>query len=152
MPKAAHRNNFYRETRMATAHVTYLGGLHTECKHLQSGASISTDAPVDNHGRGEAFSPTDLLSTSLAACAMTIMGIYGEEHKVDVTGMTAEVAKTMSTESPRRVAAVDVTITMPDRKYSDKEKRSLERAALTCPVHHSLHPDVKQTITLIWAK
>jgi uncharacterized OsmC-like protein len=137
---------------MATSQVTYLGGLHTECRHLQSGAVISTDAPVDNHGKGEAFSATDLFATSLAACAMTIMGIYGEEHKVDVTGMTAEVTKTMSTEGPRRVAAVDVNITMPDREYSDKEKLSIERAALTCPVHKSLHPDIRQSINLIWAK
>jgi uncharacterized OsmC-like protein len=137
---------------MAISQVTYSGGLHTECRHLQSGASISTDAPADNRGKGEAFSPTDLFATSLAACAMTIMGIYGEEHKVDVTGMTAEVAKTMSTEGPRRIAAVEVNITMPDREYSDKEKHSLERAALTCPVHKSLHPDIRQSINLIWAK
>ncbi|MDR1947245.1 MAG: OsmC family protein [Desulfovibrio sp.] len=136
---------------MATSKVTYLGGLHTECTHLQSGAIISTDAPVDNHGRGEAFSPTDLFATTLAACAMTIIGIYGEEHNVDVVGMTAEVTKTMA-EGPRRVAAVEVNITMPDKEYTDKQKVSLKRAALTCPVHKSLHPDVRQSINLIWAK
>ncbi|MDR3361820.1 MAG: OsmC family protein [Desulfovibrio sp.] len=136
----------------ATSTVRYLGGLRTECAHLRSGAVIRTDAPVDNHGKGEAFSPTDLFATSLAACAMTIMGIYGEGHDIDVTGMTAEVQKTMSQEPPRRVASIDVTVTMPDREYSDRARRSLEQAALTCPVHKSLHPDIKQNIILKWAK
>lgn len=132
-----------------TAVVKYLGNLRTECEHLQSGTKIVTDAPTDNRGKGEAFSPTDLWTTALAACASTIMGIYAQDHDIDLTGMEVDVTKTMSA-NPRRVAAIDVVFHMPDRPFSDKEKKVLERAALTCPVHMSIHPEVKQTIEFRW--
>ena len=111
-------------------------------------------APVSythlNNGKGEAFSPTDLCVTALASCAMTIIGIYGKMHNVDVVGTEIEVAKTMSA-NPRRIGKIEVTFIMPDREYTDKQKTMIERAAHTCPVHLSLHPDVEQVFTFKWA-
>lgn len=134
---------------MATTRVKYLGDLRTECTHLDSGAVIYTDAPKDNEGKGEAFSPTDLAATSLAACAATIIGLFGKNHNVDVTGTEVEVTKTMSA-NPRRIAKIELTFKMPKRDYSDKDKTMIERAAHTCPVHHSLHPETEQVFTFIW--
>lgn len=136
---------------MATVTAKYLGDLRTECVHVASGTTLITDAPVDNQGKGEAFSPTDLCATALASCAMTIIGIYGRAHDVDVTGTTIEVTKTMSA-NPRRIGKIEVIFTMPDRDYTDKQKLMIERAALTCPVHLSLHPDVEQVFTFKWAR
>ncbi len=134
---------------MATATVRYLGNLRTECEHLASGTKIITDAPVDNKGKGEAFSPTDLCATALAACAMTIIGIYAQEHDVDVTGATVDVTKTMAA-NPRRIASIDVVFNMPKKPYTDKQKTMMERAALTCPVHHSLGENVQQKFVFNW--
>ncbi len=136
---------------MATVTAKYLGDLRTECVHVASGTRLVTDAPVDNQGKGEAFSPTDLCATALAACAMTIIGIYGKSHDVDVTGTTIEVTKTMNA-NPRRIGKLEVVFTMPDREYTDKQKLLIERAAHTCPVHLSLHPDVEQVFTFKWAR
>ena len=136
---------------MATVTAKYLGDLRTECVHVASGTTLVTDAPVDNQGKGEAFSPTDLCATALASCAMTIIGIYGRSHDVDVTGTTIEVTKTMSA-NPRRIGKIEMIFTMPDRDYPDKQKLMIERAALTCPVHLSLHPDVEQVFTFKWAR
>ena len=136
---------------MATVTAKYLGDLRTECVHVASGTTLITDAPVDNQGKGEAFSPTDLCATALASCAMTIIGIYGRTHDVDVTGTTIEVTKTMSS-NPRRIGKIEMIFTMPDRDYTDKQKLMIERAALTCPVHLSLHPDVEQVFTFKWAR
>lgn len=136
---------------MATVKAKYLGNLRVECTHLQSGTKIITDAPVDNHGKGEAFSPTDLCSTSVAACAMTIMGIYAQEKGLDITGTEIEITKTMSA-NPRRIASIDVIFHMPAREFSDKDKAVLERVAHTCPVHLSLHPEVKQNFVFDWQK
>lgn len=136
---------------MATVTAKYLGDLRTECVHVASGTRLVTDAPVDNQGKGEAFSPTDLCATALAACAMTIIGIYGRSHDVDVTGTTIEVTKTMNA-NPRRIGKIEVVFTMPDREYTDKQKLLIERAAHTCPVHLSLHPDVEQVFTFKWAR
>lgn len=136
---------------MSTVSGKYLGGLRVECLHEQSGDRIVTDAPTDNNGKGEAFSPTDLCAAALAACAMTIMGMYAERHGCDITGAGFSVRKIMSSESPRRISALEVIFSMPDRDYTEKQKKGLERAALTCPVHHSLHPDVEQKITFQWA-
>ncbi len=136
---------------MATVTGKYLGGLRVEAKHEQSGATLITDAPVDNNGQGRSFSPTDLCSMSLGACALTIMGIYAQAHGLDIEGTTFEVTKTMSA-SPRRIARIELTFSFPDKGYSDKDKISLERAAKTCPVHHSLHPEVEQVITFKWTK
>ena len=135
---------------MATSKVTYLGGLRTHSIHLQSGTEIITDAPVDNQGKGEAFSPTDLLATSLANCMLTIMGIAARTHEIDMDGTTAEVTKVMAAE-PRRVAEIHVNFSFPKKEeYSDKQKKILEHAALTCPVHYSLHPDIKRPVDFGW--
>jgi len=133
---------------MATIKTTYLGGLRTEATHLQSGTSIITDAPVDNRGKGEAFSPTDLLAEALAGCILTTMGIAADVHGFNIDNTTAEVTKIMAP-NPRRVAEVVVDLKFP-QVYSDKEMKVLELAATTCPVHISLHPDVKKTINFGW--
>ena len=135
---------------MATISEKYLGDLRVECVHNASGTVIITDAPVDNQGKGEAFSPTDLCATALASCATTIMGIYARSHDIDITGMTVAVVKTMSA-SPRRIGKLEVTFNMPEREYSDREKKALINAAHTCPVHLSLHPDIEQIFTFNWA-
>ena len=136
---------------MPTITGTYLGGLRVESTHVASGARLITDAPVDNTGKGEGFSPTDLCATALATCAMTIIGIYGKLHGVDVEGTRIEVTKTMSAD-PRRIGRLEVVFDMPDRPYTDKQKTMIERAAHTCPVHLSLHPDVEQTFTFRWKR
>ncbi len=134
---------------MTTAKATYLGDLRIECEHLQSGVKIVTDAPVDNRGRGEAFSPTDLCATSLAACMMTIMGIYAGERGIDIRGAEIEITKKMET-APRRIAGVDIIFNMPARKYSDKDKKAMEAAARTCPVYYSLNEGVVKNVKFIW--
>lgn len=131
---------------MATSKVTYTGNLRTTSIHLKSGNEIITDAPLDNKGKGEAFSPTDLLATSLANCMLTIVGITAQEHGFNIDGATANVTKIMA-EDPRRVSEISVDITFPRNDYSDKTKKIIERAANTCPVHNSLHPDIKKAIT-----
>lgn len=134
---------------MATISSTYLGNLRVESVHNQSGARIVTDAPSDNHGKGEAFSPTDLCAAALGACAMTIIGLYARAHDVDVTGARMEISKSMSA-NPRRIGRLEVIFDMPDRPYTEKQKAGIERAARTCPVHLSLHPDVEQVFTFHW--
>lgn len=136
---------------MTTVKAKYLGNLRVECEHLQSGTKIITDAPIDNHGKGEAFSPTDLCATSLAACMMTIMGLYAQTAGIDVEGTEIEISKTMAAE-PRRIGRIDVIFNMPDREYSDKDKKSLERAAHTCPVHFTLGDNVVKNIVFNWKK
>ena len=130
---------------MSTATARYAGHLRTEATHVASSNVIQTDAPVDNHGRGEAFSPTDLVSTALGSCMMTVMGIVAERHQWDLVGSTFAVQKHMSTEAPRRIAQIDVTFTLP-AALAPTERALLERAAHTCPVGLSLHPDVRQNI------
>ena len=130
---------------MKTSKVVYKGDIRTECTHLLSGQTIITDAPLDNHGKGEAFSPTDLLATSLGACMLSIMGIVSERHNISVVGATAEITKIMES-NPRRVGEIIVEITMPKNNYSDKEKDLLEHAAHTCPVAKSLSSELKQTV------
>jgi putative redox protein len=132
-----------------TSKVTYLGSLRTEAVHNKSGEKIITDAPVDNKGKGEAFSPTDLMSTSLANCAMTIMGIAAQAHDIDIDGASASVTKHMGVD-PRRVTQIDVVFDMPDRAYTSKERKILEHAAKTCPVSFSLHPDILQNVSFDW--
>ena len=134
---------------MTTVSAKYLGDLRVECVHNQSGTKIITDAPTDNQGKGEAFSPTDLCATALGACAMTIIGVYGKNHGVDVTGTEMEITKTMSAD-PRRVGKIEVVFKMPPRAYSAREKASIERCTTSCPVHLTLHPDVEQVFTFIW--
>lgn len=134
---------------MSTISATYLGNLRVESVHNQSGAKIVTDAPSDNHGQGQAFSPTDLCAAALGACAMTIIGLYAQNHGLDVTGAKMEITKTMSA-NPRRIGRLEVIFHMPDRPYTEKQKASIERAAHTCPVHLSLHPDMEQVFTFHW--
>lgn len=130
-----------------TAKVTYLGSLRTEAEHLQSGTKIITDAPVDNHGKGESFSPTDTVATALATCMLTIMGIKAEAMGISLEGTTAEVTKTMAAQ-PRRISKIEVTLSLP-KKYEDKEMKILENAAKTCPVFYSLHPDIEKDIRFV---
>ncbi|WP_026905142.1 OsmC family protein [Pedobacter glucosidilyticus] len=135
---------------MATSKIIYNGSLRTTSTHVQSGKEIITDAPIDNKGKGEAFSPTDLLATSFGNCMMTIMGIAASTHGIDLTGLSAEVTKVMAAE-PRRVSEIHVNFDFPlKNQYSDKDKKILEHAALTCPVHYSLHPDIKREVKFNW--
>ena len=132
---------------METARITYLGGLRTSATHVRSGNKIITDAPVDNKGKGEAFSPTDLLATSLGTCMMTIIGIAAQTHNFNVDGTELKITKIMA-ENPRRVDEVVVEFDFPGRVYSEKEKAIIWRSATTCPVYLSLHPDLKKTIRM----
>jgi putative redox protein len=130
---------------MKTSKITYLGNLRTEAVHLKSGKKVITDAPPDNNGKGEAFSPTDLLSTSLGCCMLTLMGIMAERHAINIEGTTIDITKIMES-NPRRVGEIVVEFTMPKNNYSDKEKDLLEHAARTCPVAKSLSAELKQTV------
>ena len=128
-----------------TSKVIYTGSLRTEAEHLKSGAKIITDAPTDNHGKGEAFSPTDSVATGLASCMLTVMGIKAEELEVNLKGTTAEVTKTMAA-NPRRISKVEIMINFP-ATYSEKTRKILENTARTCPVMQSLHPDMEKLIS-----
>lgn len=128
-----------------TSTITYLGQLRTEATHIQSGEKILTDPPVDNKGKGEAFSPTDLLATALGSCMLTIMGIAAAERNMNIEGTTCSTMKIMAAE-PRRVSEIQAEINIP-YALTDKEKAILEHAAKTCPVFYSLHPDIKKVIT-----
>ena len=132
-----------------TSTVTYLGELRTEATHLLSGIKIITDPPPDNQGKGEAFSPTDLCATSLAACAMTIMGISARNHAFDLTGAYAEVTKIMAAD-PRRISRIVVRFVMPQNDYTDTQKQILEKAARTCPVSFSLAEAIEQDFEFVW--
>ena len=129
---------------------TYLGELRVEATHEPTGAVIISDAPLDNGGKGRGFSPTDMATASLGMCAMTIMGLYAQNHNLDITGATMKINKTMSATPPRRISKIEIDFTMPDGNFSDKDKKAFERAVKTCPVHQSLHPDVEQVFTFNW--
>lgn len=132
-----------------TVEVLYEGSLHTEATHIQSGTKISTDAPKDNHGKGESFSPTDMVASALASCMLTVMGIKASSMGIDLKGTKAEVTKIMNTE-PRRIGEIKVIIFFPPLNLEDKQKTILERVAFTCPVGATLSPEVKQTIEFNW--
>jgi putative redox protein len=132
---------------METVKTVYLGELRTKSVHLQSGNEIITDAPKDNQGKGEAFSPTDLLATSLGCCMISIIGIAARTHSFDITGTEIKTTKIMAAD-PRRVAEIVVELFFPHNNYGEKEKKIIEYAVKTCPVALSLHPDVKQTIRI----
>ncbi len=134
---------------MTTISSRYAGNLRTEATHLASGNTIITDAPVDNNGRGEAFSPTDLVGAALGSCMKTIMGIVAERNQIDLEGMNLQITKIMAAQ-PRRIAEIILTFTMPSKPYSEKERALLENAARTCPVALSLHPDVVQTVEFVY--
>ena len=133
---------------MATSNITYVGDLRTVCIHLQSGTQILTDAPTDNHGKGEAFSPTDLVATALGSCMVSIMGIKSKDLNVDLKDSTVSITKTMQSE-PRKIAKIEVILDM-SIEASEKNKAILERAAMTCPVLLSLHPDIEKDVVFNW--
>ena len=132
-----------------TTKIIYNGQLRTSATHIRSGNSIINDAPVDNHGKGEAFSPTDMVATALGTCILTIMGIAAQKNDIDMEGAQAEVTKVMASD-PRRIAKIGAIIKMPQRNYSDQEKLVLEQTLDNCPVCQSLHPDMQQDIQIIW--
>ncbi|ABQ05407.1 MULTISPECIES: OsmC family protein [Flavobacterium] len=131
-----------------TSKVTYLGDLRTKSIHIQSGSEIISDAPLDNNGKGEAFSPTDTVANALASCMMTIMGIKARDLEVDFTGSTAEVTKIMNAE-PRRIGAIEIVFQMKSNA-DEKSKTILERAAMTCPVFLSLSSEIEKNVTFNW--
>ncbi|MCG2459705.1 OsmC family protein [Flavobacteriaceae bacterium F89] len=133
-----------------TSKVTYNGGLRTTCVHLRSGNQFITDAPIDNNGKGEAFSPTDTVATGLASCMFTVMGIKAKGLEVDLTGAIAEVTKHMAAD-PRRISKIEITFTLPS-DISDKHRKIFENTARTCPVQHSLHPDIERVIIFNWVQ
>jgi len=132
-----------------TSKIKYQGDLRTECTHVKSGQSFITDAPIDNNGKGEAFSPTDLTVTSLGTCMITVMGISARNHGINIDGAEVEITKHMATD-PRRISRIDVKIVMPQLSYSEKDKKILETAGRTCPVAYSLHPDIEQVLDFVW--
>lgn len=135
------------ETIMAT--VEYVGDLRTKATHLKSGNIITTDAPTDNQGKGEAFSPTDLVSAALSSCMMTIMGQVAAREGVNMNGLKTDVVKVM-TANPRKIAEIKITFSHPDFKATDVQKQKLENAARTCPVALSLSDSLKQTVAFNW--
>ena len=128
--------------------VTYKGSLRTEAIHVQSGNTIITDAPIDNHGKGEAFSPTDLVATALASCMLTIMGIVANRNHLKINGTTAEIEKIMGA-NPRRINEIKINIRF-NENFDKKTKRKLENAALTCPVSNSLSENLNESIEFIY--
>jgi len=130
---------------METIRTEYIGGLRTMAMHVASGNSLITDAPLDNHGKGGAFSPTDLLATSFGSCMITVVGIAANTHGFSVDGTKLAITKIMASD-PRRIGEIIVELNFPHNNYTEKEKEIIRRTANTCPVALSLHPDVKQTI------
>ena len=136
---------FFYEQYMETSKIIYIGELRTEAVHNLSGNKLTTDAPPDNQGKGEFFSPTDLLATSLGACMLTIMGISANLHGFNINDTRVSVTKIMGS-NPRRVVEIKVDFLFPPHNYSPKERKILIAAAKECPVAKSLHPELKQTI------
>ena len=134
---------------MSEAIIVYQNNLRTEVEHIASGEKIVTDAPVDNNGKGEAFSPTDLVATALGSCMITIMAISANKYDIDVTGTNASVKKIMGSD-PRRISEISIDINM-NKNIEEKDRKRLERAALAWPVHKSLHPDLEKKIRFIYS-
>jgi putative redox protein len=134
---------------MVNIQIEYQGELHCKATHGPSGTELSTDAPKDNQGRGESFSPTDLVATALGTCMLTIMGIAARTLNIDISGATANVEKEMTAALPRRIERLTVKIHVP-QSPSQVDREKLERAAHACPVHKSLHPDIKIPIEFTW--
>ncbi|NMH27874.1 OsmC family protein [Flavobacterium silvaticum] len=130
-----------------TSKVTYLGELRTSSIHQASGSEILSDAPIDNHGKGEAFSPTDTVANALGSCILTTMAIKANQLEFNMEGASAEVTKTMAAD-PRRISKIEVRIQMP--AADERTRLVLERVAHTCPVHYSLHPDLEKDVTFTW--
>ena len=131
-----------------TSKITYLGDLRTSSIHLQSGSEIISDAPIDNNGKGEAFSPTDTVANALGSCMFTVMGIKAQDLNVDLSNSIAEITKIMAAD-PRRISEIHVVFNF-SVATDIKNKTILERTAMTCPVYYSLHPDIKKVITFNW--
>jgi putative redox protein len=134
---------------MPTSTLLYKGDLRTELTHLGSGNIVITDAPLDNKGRGEAFSPTDLVATALSSCMITIMGILAREHGFSIDGANAEITKVMAAD-PRRISEIHIKVNFPAIEYTQKQKTMLRKAAETCPVALSLHPEIKQVVEFVF--
>jgi len=134
---------------MVSISIRYEGQLHCQAQHGPSKTILETDAPVDNCGRGESFSPTDLVATALGTCIATTMAIYAERHQIDLKGLSVEVEKHMSADAPRRIAKLVTTLRFPGGIPAD-QRSPLERAALGCPVHRSLAPEMEKPIEFIW--
>jgi putative redox protein len=134
---------------MVEVNAIYEGELHCSAEHGPSGAFIQTDAPVDNHGKGEAFSPTDLVGTAMGTCMLTIMGIYAKQKGIDITGTKVRVTKEMTAELPRMIARLGTTIEVP-LPENHPSRGALEAAALGCPVHRSLHPNIEKPVDFVW--
>ncbi len=135
---------------MSTSTLVYKGGMRLEATHQQSGTTLITDAPTDNHGKGEAFSPTDLMATSLPACMLTTVEILLKDRGINISGTTCTVNKVMAA-NPRRIAEIQVTFKFPLKDtYSRLQKELIEKTAMSCPVAQSLHPDVKKVIDFGW--
>ena len=135
---------------MVEISIAYQGDLHCLATHGPSGSTLHTDAPVDNNGRGESFSPTDLVATALGSCMATVIGIIARRKNIDLSGMSVHVRKSMSTDTPRRITRLEVHITMPIPS-SHPDSRLLEASAIACPVHQSLHPDIDTPICWTWS-
>lgn len=125
---------------METAKISYQGSLRTEAVHVKSGSKILTDAPTDNHGKGEQFSPTDLVSAALASCMLTVIGIYCEKHELSMSNGHATVVKKMSIE-PRRIAEIEIALDLSGNGWDEKTQKIVQKVAETCPVARSLHPE-----------
>jgi len=135
-----------------TSQVLYEGNLRTVATHLQSGTVIETDAPTDNQGKGERFSPTDLVATALGNCMLTIMGIKARDMQLNLEGTTVDITKNMVA-NPRRIGEINVVINFPENLQADEKQRTIiERAAMTCPVFESLHPNMKKDVEFKWAE
>jgi putative redox protein len=134
---------------MVEIQIAYQGNLRCSARHVDSGKIIITDAPKDNMGNGESFSPTDLVATALGTCMLTIMGIAAQRMEIDLVAATVVVTKEMSATPPRRISRLAVTLNVP-LKLSEEQKQKLQNAAMTCPVHKSLHPDVQTPIAFNW--
>ena len=130
---------------MSTATGKYLGDLRTEVTHTASEQSFITDAPIDNNGKGKAFSPTDTVTAALSSCMMTLMGIYANREGIDLSGFSSTVTKYMGAD-PRRISKIEIDFVWPNPIASDTQKEILKRSALTCPVAKSLHPDIQQIV------
>lgn len=134
---------------MPTVESKYSGNLRTEATHLKSGTKLITDAPVDNQGKGEFFSPTDLVATALGSCMITIMGIASRSHGFSIDGATWTTTKVMA-ENPRRISEIITELTFPQNNFTESHKRVIEHISRTCPVALSLHPELKQTVIIHW--
>lgn len=136
---------------METASTKYLGDLRTEITHLKSGSIIVTDAPADNKGKGEKFSPTDMVASALGSCIFTIMGIAAREHGFSIDGASCKITKIM-TEAPRKIGEIKIEFDFTGSSYSDKQKKILEYCVKTCPVSLSLNESVFQNVVLNFRK